>query len=260
MGVVWTEEADGDGFKGVGGTTYSRTLKVKGGDCSVDQYLRTTDSPTFGGLTVSGTALVNSGGIETIFGTAGTPGFRFMSSGVNMGMYAISQNVLGFSTNSTERMRIDSSGKVGIGTSSPAHRLHIYESTKNTTIRVICDRAAADGADTHWSGFTLMEARSEIGSFQYKYANTVKTIEISSASGKDFNLYSAGNVRINLSSGGNIGLFNMTSYGSGVGVIGILDRTTAPTTNPSGGGILYCESGALKYRGSSGTVTTIASA
>ena len=35
------------------------------------------------------------------------------------------------------------------------------------------------------------------------------------------------------------------------------DCTTAPTANPTGGGILYVEGGALKYRGSSGTVTTI---
>ncbi len=50
------------------------------------------------------------------------------------------------------------------------------------------------------------------------------------------------------------------SYGGGVGVIFISNRTTAPTTNPTGGGILYCDAGALKYRGSSGTVTTIANA
>lgn len=36
--------------------------------------------------------------------------------------------------------------------------------------------------------------------------------------------------------------------------------STAPTGNPSGGGFLYVESGALKFRGSSGTVTTIAPA
>ena len=35
---------------------------------------------------------------------------------------------------------------------------------------------------------------------------------------------------------------------------------TAPAANPTGGGYLYVESGALKYRGSSGTVTTIANA
>ncbi len=51
-----------------------------------------------------------------------------------------------------------------------------------------------------------------------------------------------------------------TSLGSGVGVVAIANATTAPTTNPSGGGVLYCESGALKYRGSSGTVTVIAPA
>lgn len=50
------------------------------------------------------------------------------------------------------------------------------------------------------------------------------------------------------------------SYGSGVGVVFLANRTTAPTTNPSGGGILYVESGSLKFRGSSGTVTSIAPA
>lgn len=38
-----------------------------------------------------------------------------------------------------------------------------------------------------------------------------------------------------------------------------LENTTAPGT-PTGGGILYVESGALKYKGSSGTVTTLAAA
>ena len=40
----------------------------------------------------------------------------------------------------------------------------------------------------------------------------------------------------------------------------ILNTTTAPSANPTGGGYLYCEGGALKYRGSAGTVTTIAAA
>jgi len=40
----------------------------------------------------------------------------------------------------------------------------------------------------------------------------------------------------------------------------IQNRTAAPAANPVTGGYLYCESGALKYRGSSGTVTTIANA
>ena len=44
------------------------------------------------------------------------------------------------------------------------------------------------------------------------------------------------------------------------GGIVLIANATAPASNPTGGGYLYVESGALKYRGSSGTVTTIANA
>ena len=50
------------------------------------------------------------------------------------------------------------------------------------------------------------------------------------------------------------------SLGGGVGVMGITDAGTPPSTNPTGGGVLYSEGGALKWRGSSGTITTIAPA
>jgi hypothetical protein len=43
-------------------------------------------------------------------------------------------------------------------------------------------------------------------------------------------------------------------------VIYIGNAATAPTANPVSGGVLYVEAGALKYRGSSGTVTTLAPA
>jgi hypothetical protein len=48
--------------------------------------------------------------------------------------------------------------------------------------------------------------------------------------------------------------------GSAGFAISMKNATTVPTTNPTGGGILYTEAGALKYRGSSGTVTVIAPA
>ena len=58
---------------------------------------------------------------------------------------------------------------------------------------------------------------------------------------------------------GNLRL-NGASFGSGKGVIAIKNCDTAPSTNPTGGGVQYCEGGALKYRGSSGTITTLAAA
>lgn len=50
---------------------------------------------------------------------------------------------------------------------------------------------------------------------------------------------------------------NSTSLGGGLGVVALGNADTVPSTNPTGGGVLYAEAGALKYRGSSGTVTTL---
>lgn len=84
-------------------------------------------------------------------------------------------------------------------------------------------------------------------------ANTV--VVAANASGD--RSYSNGGVRVakNLLVGGTTLLGD-----NGVGEIGITNATTVPTTNPSNGGVLYVQAGALKYRGSSGTVTTIAPA
>lgn len=62
------------------------------------------------------------------------------------------------------------------------------------------------------------------------------------------------------SKNGNIGLGATPSAGGGALCIFIPNASTVPTTNPSGGGVLYVQGGALKYRGSSGTVTTLGAA
>jgi carbonic anhydrase/acetyltransferase-like protein (isoleucine patch superfamily) len=45
--------------------------------------------------------------------------------------------------------------------------------------------------------------------------------------------------------------------GGGVGVFHIANVVTPPASSPSGGGVLYVSAGALVYKGSSGTVTTL---
>jgi hypothetical protein len=58
-----------------------------------------------------------------------------------------------------------------------------------------------------------------------------------------------------------IGEFPSTNqFGGGQGVIAIANAVVAPTVNRINAGILYVEDGALRYRGSNGTVTTIAPA
>jgi hypothetical protein len=63
-----------------------------------------------------------------------------------------------------------------------------------------------------------------------------------------------------LAAGGNVGFRTTSQFGRGRGVIAIANASVAPSGNPAGGGILYVEDGALKYRGSKGTVTVIAPA
>ena len=63
-----------------------------------------------------------------------------------------------------------------------------------------------------------------------------------------------------IAAGGNIGFRTKSQFGGAQGVIAIANATVAPSVNPRGGGILYVEDGALKYRGSNGTVTVIAPA
>lgn len=50
------------------------------------------------------------------------------------------------------------------------------------------------------------------------------------------------------------------SFGTGDGVIGLANATTNPSTNPTGGGVLYSNAGAATWRGSAGTVTAFAAA
>lgn len=66
-------------------------------------------------------------------------------------------------------------------------------------------------------------------------------------------------LRLWLTYDGNL-LLNTTATGTGSGVLSMLNAAAVPSTNPASGGIIYVEAGALKYRGSAGTITTLAAA
>ncbi len=60
---------------------------------------------------------------------------------------------------------------------------------------------------------------------------------------------------------GNISLGSVAPvWNGGAGILFVSNAFALPTANPTGGGYLYVDTGALKYRGSSGTITMIAAA
>jgi hypothetical protein len=185
-------------------------------------------------------------------GTSGSPNsaiIQFAFDPANPRAYieagTFGHDFLAFGYGTTERMRIDGSGNVGIGTTTPLTRLSATGDS---------EPYAGSGTD---------------GIFQITTGTGANTDEklMFGVSGSDYSWIQAAkpgtSVRplvLGPGFGSNLGIGTTNQFGSGGGVIGIGNCSTAPSTNPSGGGVLYVESGALKYRGSSGTVTTIANA
>jgi hypothetical protein len=81
-------------------------------------------------------------------GTAAAPSFAFNDS-TGTGVYLVSAGVLGLSTNGAQRVVVDASGNVGIGTASPLDRLHVSSATA-AGIRAVC--TGATGADMRMYG------------------------------------------------------------------------------------------------------------
>ncbi|MDB5165319.1 MAG: fibronectin, type [Candidatus Saccharibacteria bacterium] len=115
-------------------------------------------------------------------------------------------------------------------------------------------RIAARGAA---ASFDLYDTGGTVDSRRYRIANSSSNLVLQSrldnnSAKQDLLLLGAASQ--------NMGVAAFNSFGGGTKVMGIPNAGTVPSTNPVSGGVLYVEAGALKYRGSSGTVTVIGAA
>ena len=134
------------------------------------------------------------------------------------------------------RMTLNSTG-LGVGV-SPAYKLDA--SATNNLLRL----TSANGNDCN-----IVLTQSGVGNWMVYNA----------ATNGQLRFQFGGNDRMIVDSSGNVGI-GVSTFGTSAAKVLGLANATAPTTSPAGMGQLYVEAGALKYRGSSGTVTTIANA
>ena len=201
---------------------------------------------------------------------------------------------------SAERMRIDSTGAVSVPTkilvggptsATGAFGVQIYGDATTfapaAVIRGFSDTASSGNLilvktrGTTATSSTAVQQNDSIGALLFSGADGTSNQALANMSVYVDGAVSGGTVpmafsfatgtnnstlppvaRMQISSTGNIGFNNgqPAVWGTNAAKVIGIGNGTAPTTSPAGMGQLYVEAGALKYRGSSGTVTTIAAA
>ena len=127
--------------------------------------------------------------------------------------------------------------------------------TYNTTSKgiVILGQASQTANLQEWqnSAGTVLVKVDASGNFDLPNGGIIKAYYFAKAG--------SGTSVITLTGDDNIQLFTALGGRSGAGNLFISNSTTVPSSNPTNGGVIYIESGSLKYRGQGGAITTIAS-
>ncbi|MCC7405015.1 MAG: DUF1566 domain-containing protein [Bdellovibrionales bacterium] len=158
--------------------------------CVADSTTDATKLPLAGG-TLTGALLSTSG-------SAATPGLSFAGD-ADTGFFSPGADLVAIATGGTERMRIDSSGYVGIGTTTPASALDVGNGEINAF------RYTANGPglnNTFFTGKAMGNSVLQLGSASGGVGGTVQLYDDTGAS-LNTRIVGSGNSYFN---GGNVGI------------------------------------------------------
>ena len=145
----------------------------------------------------------------------------------------------------------DGEGVWGGHTANPG-----YQVTARSAIAARMKAVTTGAAVTHGAWYVV--ERSGVQAYSFGIESSTVEFRLTTIDGITYP--SAAQRPFSVSSGGNIAFMGAPNWGNGILVAYLGNAAFAPTANPVGGGLLWCEFGSLRWRGSSGTVTILAPA
>jgi hypothetical protein len=130
-----------------------------------------TTTRTLWGQNFNGSTNV-TGNLTSVGNITGTGAVTLTATGGTLALAATGANIVTASTNGSERLRIDSSGNVGIGTSGPVSRLHVRQDQDGVTRTIIQNR---NGTGTPISELTFITGSFDLADSRNAYIQSAGT-------------------------------------------------------------------------------------
>jgi hypothetical protein len=180
-------------------------------------------STTATGIDVTGNLTVDAGSNGKIeFGDITTNYGRLYADSTGTFVGSVTADPLIFRTTNTERMRIDASGNVGIGVSTPLGKLHSSSATSGATPSANGNQVVAENSGN--AGITIASGATSLGNIFFadsgdnadgyiQYDQSGRSMRFGTATSEAMRIDSSGNVGIGVSSpSDSLHLKNDSSY------------------------------------------------
>jgi hypothetical protein len=176
----------------IGTTNPTATLEVRGGQIVLNTISANSSAVIF---RINDVAKGNIGPAGIIGGSDNDMGYR-VEGGNNHAFYI----------GASERMRLDSSGRLGLGTSSPGASVHVYRNTTDGTTSEY--RAENAGATGSYSVFRAIAGTAEAAFYSDAAGNVLGATGATLLTVSNHPLYLGTNntTRLTITNGGNVGI------------------------------------------------------